>query len=132
MHYTPTICPSSFQNIFYVDEPVTSEDKELMSKLPYASVIGHLQYLNTCTRPDLAYVLSKLSQYLKNPGLVHWRAAIRVLQYLEATKLVGLCYTGGLELEGMCDSSWGDDLDDRRSHAAFVFTMGGTAVSWKS
>ena len=49
-----------------------------------------------------------------------------------ATELVGLRYTGGLELEGMCDSSWGDDIDDRRSQAAFVFTMGGTAVSWKS
>ena len=48
---------------------------------------------------------------------------MRVLQYLEATKLVGLRYTGGLELEGMCDSSWGDDIDDRRSQAANVFTM---------
>ena len=32
----------------------------------------------------------------------------------------------------MCDSSWGDDLDDTRAQATFVFTMGGTAVSWKS
>ena len=32
----------------------------------------------------------------------------------------------------MCDSSWGDDIDDRRSQAAYVFTMGGTALSWKS
>ena len=103
-----------------------------MSKLPYASVIGHLQYLNSCTRPDSAYVLSKLSQYLKNPGLMHWQAAVRVLQYLEATELVGLRYTGGPELEGMCDSSWGENIDDRRSQAAVVFTRGGTAVSWKS
>ena len=34
MHYTPTIFPSSFQNISHVDEPVIAEDKELMSKLP--------------------------------------------------------------------------------------------------
>ena len=61
------------------------------------------------------YVVSKLSQYLKNPGIVHWRAAIRVLQYLEGTKLVGLRYTGGLKLEGMCNSLWGGDLDGRRS-----------------
>ena len=99
----------------HVDESATEEDKKLMSKLPHASVIGHLQYLNTCTRPDLAYVLSKLSQYLKNPGFFCWQAAIRVLQYLEATKLVGLRYIDGLDLEGMCDSSWGDDIDDRRS-----------------
>ena len=47
MHYTPTIHPSSFQNMSHVDEPVSAEDKELMSKLPFASVIGHLLYLNT-------------------------------------------------------------------------------------
>ena len=55
-----------------------------------------------------------------------------MLQYLEATKLVGLRYIGGLDLEGMCDLSWGDDVDDRKSQAANVFTMGGTAVSWRS
>ena len=132
MYYTPTMHQSSFQNMSHVDEPVSAEDKELMSKLPHAFVIGHLQYLNTCTRPDLAYVLSKLSRYLKNPGLMHWQAAVRVLQYLEATELVGLRCTGGLESEGMCDSSWGENIDDRRSQAAVVFTRGGTAVSWKS
>ena len=89
--------PTSFQNMSHVDEPVSAEEMELMCKLPYVSVIGHLQYLNTCTRPDLAYVVSKPSQYLTNPGLMHWQAAVRVLQYLEATKLVGLRYTGGLE-----------------------------------
>ena len=83
-----------------------------MSRLPYGSVIGHLQYLNTCTRPDLAYVISKLSQFLKNPGFAHCQAAIRVLQYLVSTKEVGLMFSGGLELEGMCDASWAEDIDD--------------------
>ena len=54
MHYTPFAHPTVMQNMSHVDEPVADEDKELMSQLPYASVIGHLQYLNTCTRPDLA------------------------------------------------------------------------------
>ena len=69
---------------------------------------------------------------MKNPGSVHWQAAVRVLQYLEVTKLVGLRYIGGLDLKGMCDSSWGNDVDGRRSQAAYVFTMGETAASWKS
>ena len=79
------------------------------------SVVGHLQYLNTCTRLDLASVLFKLSTHLKNPGFLHWQAAVRVFQYLEATKLVNLCYVEELQLEGMYDSSWGGDVDDRRS-----------------
>ena len=45
MHYTPTMHPTLFQNMSHVDEPVSMEDKELMSKLPYASVISPLQYL---------------------------------------------------------------------------------------
>ena len=32
----------------------------------------------------------------------------------------------------MCDASWGEDIDNRKSQAGFVFTMGDTAVSWKS
>ena len=76
MHYTPTFHPSTFLNKHHVDELVSAEDKESMSRLHYASVIGHLQYLNTCTQPDLAYVLSKLSTYLKNPRLMHWQTAV--------------------------------------------------------
>ena len=131
MHYTPTVHPKVFQNMSHIDEPETEEDKEMMSELSYASFVGHLQYLNSCTQPDLAYDLSKLSQYLKKPGVMHWQAAVGVLQYLEATKLVGLRYIGGLDLEGMCDSSWGDDVDDQKSRATYVFTMGETVVSWK-
>ena len=74
MHYTPTSHPTFMQNMSVVDSPVTDVDKALMAQLPYNSVVRHLQYLNTCTRPDLAYVLSKLSQHLKNPGFLHWQA----------------------------------------------------------
>ena len=61
MHYTPTSHPTFMQSMSVIFSPVTDEDKALMAQLPYNSVVGHLQYLNTCTRPDLAYVLSKLS-----------------------------------------------------------------------
>ena len=52
-----------------------------------------------------------------------------MLQYLEVTKFVGLRYIGGMDLEGVCGSLREDDVDDRRSQAAYVFTMGGTALS---
>ena len=34
-----------------------------------------------------------------------------------------------LVLSGMCDASWGEDLDDRKSQAGYVLTLGDTAVS---
>ena len=43
-------------------------------------------YLRNCTRPDIAYAISKLSRYTSNPGEDHWKATIRVLRYLRFTR----------------------------------------------
>ena len=40
VHYTSSAYLSVMQNMSYVDEPLTDEDKELMSQLPYASVLA--------------------------------------------------------------------------------------------
>ena len=50
-------------------------------------------YLMSCTRPDMAYVVSKLSSYTSNPGAKHWQGNIRVLKYLRFTRNYGLHYT---------------------------------------
>ncbi|GJX21492.1 retrovirus-related pol polyprotein from transposon TNT 1-94 [Tanacetum coccineum] len=42
---------------------------------------------------DLAYSVSRLSQYSHNPGRDHWDALVRVLQYLKHTMAYGLHYT---------------------------------------
>ncbi|KAH1046667.1 hypothetical protein J1N35_037451 [Gossypium stocksii] len=47
----------------------------------YRSVIGKLQYL-CIVRPDLAYCVNKLSQYMNAPREVHWRAVKRALRNL--------------------------------------------------
>ena len=36
------------------------------------------------------------------------------------------------ELIGFCDSDYGGDLDNRKSTSGFVFTLGGSTVSWQS
>ncbi|KAH9670173.1 hypothetical protein KPL70_016878 [Citrus sinensis] len=50
-----------------------------ISQVEYARIIGSLMYLTSCTRPDLAYTVSKLSRYTNNLGTVHWKAIVRVL-----------------------------------------------------
>jgi hypothetical protein len=37
--------------------PKTLEEKERMSRVPYASVIGSLMYAMMCTHPDICYVV---------------------------------------------------------------------------
>ncbi|MCI81293.1 GDSL esterase/lipase 1-like, partial [Trifolium medium] len=37
--------------------PQIEEEKELMAKTPYASVIGSLMYAMVCTRPDIGHAV---------------------------------------------------------------------------
>jgi hypothetical protein len=106
---------------------------ESVSQLEYSRVIGSLMYLMTCTRPDIAYSVSKLSRYTSNPGKDHWKAIVRVLQYLRYTRDYGLHYTRyPAVLEGYTDANWISDMKDSKSTSGYVFTIGGAAVSWKS
>ncbi|KAL5792962.1 hypothetical protein ACOSP7_001556 [Xanthoceras sorbifolium] len=53
---------------------------ESISQLEYSRVIGSLMYLMSCTRPDIAYAVSKLSRYTSNPGADHWKAIVRPMK----------------------------------------------------
>ena len=41
--------------------PTTHEERECMSRVPYASTVGAIMYTMTCTRPDVAYALGVTS-----------------------------------------------------------------------
>ncbi|KAK8632175.1 hypothetical protein V6N13_028952 [Hibiscus sabdariffa] len=51
--------------------PSTSQERERMRQVPYASAIGSIMYAMICTRPDLSYALSMTSRYQANPGEGH-------------------------------------------------------------
>ena len=51
--------------------PVTDEETEYMSRVPYSSIVGSLMYVMVCSRPDLAYAMSLVSRYMSNPGKEH-------------------------------------------------------------
>ena len=77
-----------------------------ISQLEYSHIIGSLMYVMNCTRPDIAYSISKLSKYTSNPRVDHWKVIIRVLRYLRYTLNYGLHYTRYLAvLEGYSDAN---------------------------
>ena len=104
-----------------------------VAQLEYAKVIGCLMYAMTCTRPDIAYAVGRLSRYTSNPSKEHWHAVKRVLKYLKGTMNYCLTYSGDPSvLEGYTDASWVTYVEDHASTSGWIFNLGGGAVSWGS
>jgi hypothetical protein len=113
--------------------PKTQEEIEYMSRVPYSSAVGSLMYAMVCTRPDIAHAVGVVSRYMNNPGKEHWEAVKWILRYLRGTTTHALCFGGSdTFLQGYVDSDMAGDKDSRRSTTRYVFTIGGTTVSWIS
>ena len=72
--------------------PKNNFEIQEMQQIPYVSAIRSLMYAQVCTRPDIAYIFGMLGRYLSNPGNDHWKAAKRVMRYLQRTKDYMLTY----------------------------------------
>lgn len=103
----------------------------------YAKRVGSMMFAMVYTRPDIGYALSKLSQFMSNPGKTHDLAVKQALRYLRSTSQLRMKYgptkTDGHEVAKIyCDSDYAKDLDNRRSVLGHVVMLGGGAVSWSS
>ena len=114
--------------------PKNELERKEMESIPYASVVGSLMYLQTCTRPDISFAVGMLGRYQSNPGIDHWKAAKKVLRYLQGTKNYMLTYkrSDQLEVVGYTDSDFAGCLDSRKSTFGYLFLLAEGAVSWKS
>ena len=90
-------------------------------------------YAMVYTRPDISHAVGVVSRYMNNPGKEHWMAVKQILRYLRGTKNQALCFRGSnIALQGYVDVDMAGDKDNRRSTTGYVFTVGGTIVSWVS
>jgi len=112
-----------------IDTPLSSTEKlsvESGDKLGpddatnYRSVVGALQYL-TLTRPDIAFAVNKVCQFLHTPTTVHWSAVKRILRYVRGTVNLGLSIrrSESTLVSAFSDADWAGCVDDRRSTGGF-------------
>ena len=124
---------NSFLKRSHPDECLSEEEKKDLTKLPYCSLIGQLLYPSLGSRPDIAYAVRKLSEFLDCFRCSHWEAAIRVVHYLKGTRDLRLRLGGGgMTLKGFTDSSWGDCQDGWRSSMGYCYTMGSGIILWSA
>lgn len=121
---TPTI-----PNLKFEDNP---EDPKVNQEA-YQKLVGKLIYLSH-TRPDIAYAVSMVSQFMHDPRKQHMDAVMRVLRYLKKTPGKGIQFrkNGHLEIWGYTDADWAGDRIDRKSMSGYFTFVGGNLVTWRS
>ncbi|XP_019435088.1 PREDICTED: uncharacterized protein LOC109341602 [Lupinus angustifolius] len=117
---------SSFKLGTYVGEP-------LQDIASYRRLKDRLLYLTT-TRPDIAFVVNQLSQFLSSPTNLHEEAARRVLRYVKGAPGCGLFFptTTTTKLTAFSDSDWAGCIDSRKYITGYCVYIGSSLVSWRS
>lgn len=101
------------------------------------------RYLACGSRPDIAFVVGRLSKHNADLRKGHLRAAKRVVRYLKGTIHLELVYGQNPDgsypttpapygLIGYGDSNFAGDLEDRKSVMGYCFFLNGAVVSRSS
>ncbi|CAN1141377.1 Retrovirus-related Pol polyprotein from transposon TNT 1-94 [Linum perenne] len=112
-----------------------SREKEVKptDKGRYQQLVGKLIYLSH-TRPDIAFAVSVVSQFMNAPTEEHLAAVNHILRYLKKTPGVGLMFrkheSRGVDL--YTDASWASEVTSRRSTTGYCSYVWGNLVTWRS
>ncbi|XP_066392351.1 secreted RxLR effector protein 161-like [Miscanthus floridulus] len=100
----------------------------------YRWLIGSLRYLVN-TRPDIAFIVGYMSQFMEWPMMEHLQAVKRILCYMAGTLDYGLHYGRAprtARFIGYCDSDLAGDVDTSKNTTGVMFFLGDCLVSWQS
>jgi hypothetical protein len=99
----------------------------------FQRLVGKLIYL-TMTRPDIAYAVSYVSQFMQKPSVCHMEFVNQIFGYLKAAPGRGILMqnNGYIDIVGYADADWAGDPIDRKSTSRFCMFVGGNLVIWKS
>ena len=108
-----------------------ADSSPMVNNTLYRKLIGCLLYL-THNRPDICYAVSVASIFMDQPQEIHWKAAKRILNFVQGTRTHGIFYKAksDLDLIGFTDSDWTGDSTDRNSTSRYVFMLSEGPISW--
>ena len=104
-----------------------------MNRIPYSKAIGSILWPAVMSRPDIAYMIGILSQFIQNPGHLHWEGVKQIIVYLYLMKNYCLTVGGTITklIEGYSDADWASQKD-RHLISGYVFFLGCGAITWSS
>ena len=111
---------------------ITEEDPPV-ERERYQHLVGKLIYLSL-TRPDIAFSVSVVSQFMHSPTRRHLEAVNQILRYLKGTPGKGLLFqkTSQREIEGFADADWAGSVEDSKSTTGYCTKLWGNLVTWRS
>ena len=103
----------------------------------YQQRIGSINFAAVITRPDIAHVASKLSEYFTNPSPYHLDCANQALLYLAHTQDFSIKFKAQtIDLWKIffvsSDASFANNLDTRQNSQGYKFTLFNGAIDWKA
>jgi hypothetical protein len=122
--------PYNYQKLLEESEKTpTSASKTF----PYREMVGSLMYAMVSTRFDIAFAVSLVSRYLSKPNYIHCALVSHIYRYLRGNLNLKLMFKAGNNrlLEGYVDAAYANQ-SDYKSTSGFIFTLGGTPISWYS
>ena len=103
-------------------------DDHLNGKLPKTSKLIYLYH----TLPDIAYVVSLVSQFMHVPRESHLKVVLRIFRYLNSTpgKELFFMRNNHLHAETYTNSDYASYVIDRRSTSGYYTFVGGNLITW--
>jgi hypothetical protein len=91
-------------------------DPNPANKERFQRLVGKLIYLSHI-RPDIAFAVNVVSQFMHNPSEQHMKAIVRILRYLKSSLGRGIKFEkhGHCEIEGFTNADWAGNIIDRKS-----------------
>ena len=67
----------------------------------FREIVGSLMWIANQTRPDIANAVRAVARFSHDPKPIHYKAAQKILEYLNATSDLGLTFRRDSDLESV-------------------------------